>query len=67
MDRKSLSAEFDSRTDVGGEDTMGTGRPSGMSTINPTNSALHSFEGTSLIRLVLHIINNIQNDIPCKT
>jgi hypothetical protein len=31
--RKFLSVEFHPGTDVGGEDTMGTGRPSGMSTI----------------------------------
>jgi hypothetical protein len=33
MAKKLLSSEFYSRTDVGGEDTMGMGRPSGMSTI----------------------------------
>jgi hypothetical protein len=33
MDRKFLSSEFYSRTDVGGEDIMGMERPYGMSTI----------------------------------
>jgi hypothetical protein len=35
--------------------------------VKSTSSALHSFEGTSLIRLVLHIINNIQNETHYKT
>jgi hypothetical protein len=33
MAKKFLSSEFQSGTDVGGEDTMGTGRPLRMSTI----------------------------------
>jgi hypothetical protein len=33
MGRKFLSAKFHPGTDVGGEDTMGMGRPSGTSTI----------------------------------
>jgi hypothetical protein len=35
--------------------------------VNSTSSVRNSFEGTSLIKLMLHITNNIQNETHCKT
>jgi hypothetical protein len=40
MARKFFSSEFHYGTNVGGEDTMGTGRPSGMSTIIKSTPAV---------------------------